>query len=270
MDPTWSAVTLEQLLTHRRGAPEMLDRDGLWERLWEHKGTPTAARRLLLEGVLKHPPEYPPGSKFLYSNANFAIAGHVAETVTGVPWEELMRREVFAPLGITSAGFGSPGHAQDHADQPWGHQAGKPLAPGPASDNPVAIGPAGIVHMSLGDWGRFVRAHLLAARGEAVTGMDGKPFLTPESWQKLHAAPTGGDYAMGWLLTTRPWANGDRTGDSGSVLTHSGSNTLWFCVTWLAPERGFAVLVTSNIGGEEAEKGTDEGAFAVIQDWLKR
>lgn len=45
---------------------------------------------------------------------------------------------------------------------------------------------------------------------------------------------------------------------------------LWFCVTWLAPERGFAVLVTSNVGGAEAERGTDEAALAVIQDWLKR
>jgi CubicO group peptidase (beta-lactamase class C family) len=270
MDPAWSAVTLEQLLTNRGGAPQGLDRDGLWGRLWEHEGTPTSARRMLLEGVLKHPPEYPPGSRFLYSNANYAIAGHVAETVMGVPWEELIRREVFEPLGISSAGFGAPGHAQDRADQPWGHKGGTPIAPGPGADNPAAIGPAGIVHMSLPDWGRFVRAHLLAAEGTPVTGTDGKAFLTPESWKKLHTPPAGGDYAMGWLVSTRPWAKGDRPGDSGLVLTHNGSNTLWFCVTWLAPERGFAVLVTSNVGGDEAQQGTDEAAFAVIQDWLKR
>lgn len=46
-------------------------------------------------------------------------------------------------------------------------------------------------------------------------------------------------------------------------------NSLWFCVTWIAPEKGFAVLVTSNSGRDEGFKGTDEAAFAVIQDWLK-
>jgi CubicO group peptidase (beta-lactamase class C family) len=270
MDPAWPAVTLEQLLRNRGGAPQDSVLGDLYEQLRQHKGTPSQARRLLLERVLKHAPDYPPGSKMQYSNANFVIAGHVAEVVVGVPWEDLIRREVFEPLGITSAGFGAPGHAGGGADEPWGHEAGKPVVPGPDADNPVVIGPAGNVHMSLGDWGRFIRAHLLAARGEPVTGMEAKPLLTPESWRKLHAAPADGDYAMGWMVLTRPWAKGDRPGDSGYVLTHKGSNTLWFCVTWLAPERGFAVLVTSNIGDEEAEKGTDEAAFAVIQDWLKR
>ena len=44
---------------------------------------------------------------------------------------------------------------------------------------------------------------------------------------------------------------------------------MWFCVTWIAPEKGFAVVVTTNIAGGEAGKATDEAAWAVIQDWLK-
>jgi hypothetical protein len=59
-------------------------------------------------------------------------------------------------------------------------------------------------------------------------------------------------------------------GDSGYVLTHDGSNTLWFCVTWLAPEKGFAALVTSNAGGNRAQTATDDAAWAIIQDWLGR
>ena len=270
MDPGWPGVTLEQLLANRGGAPAGLDRDGLWGQLWAHKGTPTEARRLLLEGVVKHPPEYEPGSKFLYSNANFAIAGHVAETLAGASWEDLMRREIFTPLGITTAGFGAPGRAGEKADQPRGHAGGKPVEPGPGADNPVAIGPAGIVHMSLADWGRFVAAHLRGARGDAVTGADGKPFLTADSWKKLHTPP-GDGYAMGWAVSTRPlWAKGDGKGDTGRVLNHNGSNTMWFCVAWIAPEKGFAVLVTTNVGGDDAGKATDEAAAALIREWQRR
>ena len=56
----------------------------------------------------------PPASKagdFAYSNLGFIIAGAIAEARTGKSWEDLIREQIFAPLGIKSAGFGPPGHA---------------------------------------------------------------------------------------------------------------------------------------------------------------
>ena len=78
-----------------------------------------------------------------------------------------------------------------------------------------------------------------------------------------HASPVadGSKYAMGWVVDQRPWAG-------GRVLTHNGSNTMWFCVTWIAPERDFAVLVTCNEGGDDAAKACDEASAALIQDHL--
>ena len=142
MHRQYQAVTLEQLLTHRGGAPGELEKDELWGKLWQHKGTPTAARRLLLRGVTSKPPETTPGRKFIYSNAGVSIAGHMAEKVTGKSWEDLMREKIFRPLGMTTAGFGAPGTRAKN-DQPRGHKAdGSPVEPGPGADNPVAIGPA--------------------------------------------------------------------------------------------------------------------------------
>src|SRR5687767_14924414 len=57
MHPDYHAVTLEQLLTNRGGAPGDLLKDELWGKLWQHKGTPTSARRLLLQGVTSQAPE---------------------------------------------------------------------------------------------------------------------------------------------------------------------------------------------------------------------
>jgi hypothetical protein len=64
----------------------------------------------------------------------------------------------------------------------------------------------------------------------------------------------------------RPWA-----GPEGSrfTLTHSGSNTMWFCVVWIAPANDFAVLVCCN-KAEGGGQATDEAASALIQDHLKR
>ena len=46
--------------------------------------------------------------------------GAMLEEATGTSWEELVRREVFEPLGMTNAGFGAPLGGGREA-QPCGH-----------------------------------------------------------------------------------------------------------------------------------------------------
>lgn len=261
MDPGFRKVTLEQLLTHRAGIPTDLNFDGLWGRLNQRVGTPTDQRAALAEGVLTHPPVHPPGGKFMYANAGFAIAGYIAEVQTGQAYEDLMRERVFKPLGMSSANFGAPG-SRASVDQPRGHtKARKPVEPGPSADNPAAIAPGGTVHCSLADWGRFIALHL---RGEHADQKLGNIVIKRETFAKLHTPVKGqgADYAMGWNVTNRPWA-----GNPGVALTHSGSNTMWFCVCWLAPEKQFAVLVATNIADDVAGKACDDGAAALIQDY---
>ena len=59
--------------------------------------------------MLKDAPANRPGSTYAYSNVGYALAGLMAEQVTGESWETLMRQRLFEPLGMASAGFGSPG-----------------------------------------------------------------------------------------------------------------------------------------------------------------
>jgi len=249
MNPQYQRVTLEELLTQRSGAPGELEKDPLWVKLWQYRGTPTGARRLLLQGVTSKPPEAPPGTKFIYSNAGYAMAGHMAERVTGKSWEDLMREKIFRPLGMTTAGFGAPG-TRGRNDQPRGHKGdGTPVEPGPGADNPVAIGPAGIVHCSIGDWAKFIAANLPSAKIKLVK---------PQTLQKLHTpAPGEEPYAMGWIIAdNQPWAG-------GPALTHAGSNTMWFAVAWLAPAKDFAVLIACNQANAEA---CNDACLALIAD----
>jgi CubicO group peptidase (beta-lactamase class C family) len=264
IDAAWKPVTLEQLLTHRAGAPAGLDAGGLWGRLWQRKGTPMAQRLELVRGVLAHAPVSPPGSAYLYSNAGYAIAGAMEEAVTDRPWEELMAGRLFAPLGITAAGFGAPG-TPGELDQPLGHDGhGQPVPAGPNADNPPAIGPAGTVNMSLPDWAKFIALHL---RGDAANPHFTPHLLKAESFAHLHrpAEGSGERYAAGWLVARRGWAKGVPPHADGLVLTHAGSNTMWFCVTWLAPERDFAVLIACNRADPAAQRACDEVAGALIQ-----
>lgn len=255
MDDAWKSITLEQLLHHRGGAPANLNAGGLWGRLWSFKGSPREARMELVQGVLKDAPQAP--GAYLYSNAGYAIAGAMAERITDTPWEDLMRLRLFEPLGIASAGYGAPG-SPDTIDQPRGHHAsGRVEEPGPGADNPPAIGPAGTVHCTLEDWARFIALHQTRGRREGS-------LLRAQTIERLHtpADGPGEKYAMGWLITTRPWAKGEN--GEGLALTHAGSNTLWYAVTWIAPERNFAVLVVANQGGAAAARACDDAAGRLI------
>jgi len=259
MHRSYRAATIDQLLRHRSGVPSDLSFDRLWVRLWQRKGTRTQQRQLLAQEVLRRKPVHTPGTKYLYANAGYAIAGYALEMRTGKSWEQLMRKELFEPLKMKTAGFGAPGK---DLDQPWGHsvRSGKPVPvkPGPNADNPPAIGPAGTVHASLRDWSKFVALHLHGAGDGAL-----ELRWRRETLRKIQTARPKENYAYGWLNADRPWGG-------GRVLTHAGSNTMWYCVVWIARNRDFAVLVTCNQGGDDAAKACDRAAGALIRHMNSR
>jgi CubicO group peptidase (beta-lactamase class C family) len=251
----WLDVTLEQLLSNRSGLPDDRKPDAvILPELRKLEGPMQTQRQELVRLVLHQKPAARPGTTTLYSNYGYAIAGAMAEARTKTTWEDLMRERLFTPLGMTTAGFGAPGDP-DHLSQPRGHRGTHPVEPGPWADNPAVMGPAGTVHCSLPDWGRFVAAELAAARGDTT-------FLGADAFRRLTTPVEGSDYAYGWMTAERPWAN-------GRVLTHAGSNTMWYSVVWIAPARDFAVLAVCNQGGESAARACDEAAWALIQHTLR-
>ncbi|MDQ3621558.1 MAG: beta-lactamase family protein [Verrucomicrobiota bacterium] len=256
LHPDWREATLEQLLTHRAGAPGDPPPE-LWRAAWQQRGTPRAQREEFALGVLTRAPEAKPGAKFIYSNQGYAIAGAMLEQLGGKPWEELMRTLLFEPLGMKSAGFGAPG-SKARVDHPWGHSAkgSDPQAPGPKADNPPAIGPAGTVHCSIEDFARYAALH---ARGEKEGGLG----LPAAAFEKLHTPHPNGEYAFGWGAVKRGWAG-------GFALTHAGSNTLWFAVVWVAPEKNAAFVAATNIAGESATRGCDDAVAALIRQHLPK
>ena len=88
-------------------------------------------------------------------------------------------------------------------------------------------------------------------------GVDG--IVSAKTFAALHQpVDSAAGYALGWGVTDRPWAR-------GTVLTHNGSNTLWFATVWIAPARNFAVIATANVGGERGARATDQAASLLIR-----
>lgn len=262
MHEGYRAVTLERLLQGRGGVPAEFGA-GLWDRVVAFNGSPREARMIIVEDVLSRPPLE--GDQYVYSSVAWVIAGAMAEAAAGEggeAFEDLMQSMLFEPLGMTTAGFGAPGKPVEEGrkpvrmDAPRGHFAsGLSQEPGPKADNPPAFAPAGSVHASMEDWGKFIAFQLRA--------LTGKPSpLKPETWAKIMNPPEGQNAAMGWIVHGREWAG-------GVAMTHDGSNGRWYSVAWMAPRKEFAVLVATNMGGGNVGIACNQLAWDVIQEHLR-
>ncbi len=250
----YKEVTLEQLLSHRSGLPDDRKPDlNVFRKVRGLSGPLREQRRRMIELVLARPPATPPGEKFAYSNYGYAIAGAMCEAVTDRAYEDLMREYLFEPLGMKSAGFGPPG-TKGKIDQPYGHREGTdiggvvrvkntgsitPVEPGPAADNPACMAPAGCIHCSISDFGRYAAWHLEGERGNAR-------ILKPETFKKLHTDKYKQQYAFGWAI---------KAGEPGESprLTHKGSNTMWLAVIDIDPARDEAFVVATNVANPDAD-----------------
>jgi len=245
MNPDFRQVTLLHLLSHHAGLPANLN-------LRKYAGDDAPGLRLrAVKEELAKPPQSKPGSTYLYSNLGYIIAAAAIEKTTGQPWEKVITTEIFEPLHMATAGFGGTG-TPGKIDEPWPHTGnGSPVSQnGPAMDNPPVMGPAGRIHCTIQDWAKFIQDQLRGARGEPA-------LLKPGSYIKLQTQPFGGDYALGWMVASRPWGG-------GKVLNHCGDNTMNFANVWVAPKKNFAIFVCINQSGDKAFAASDEAVGAII------
>jgi D-alanyl-D-alanine carboxypeptidase len=228
--PGYAAMTIQEVLQHRAGLPGELG--GADNMLLFGGLPPSVARTTLARTLLSMPPAYEPG-RFLYANVGYMTIGVILEQCCGATWESLIRTELFAPLRMASAGFGAPG-TPGTVDQPWGHLAAdQPIPPGTLyADNPLAYGPAGLVHCSLADWHRFLAQHLAGARGEPS-------MLEQATMTRLHELPPHGAYACGWIVVPVEGAKIPR-------FSHSGSNGKWAASVWLLPDENIIAVAATN------------------------
>ena len=245
-DDAFHNVTLKQLLMHRGGVPKNA-KD--W---WAHSKRPTVSdsRRKILIANLAKAPKNKPGT-YRYSNLGYTVVALMAAKATGKSWEKLIRKEIFKPLDLKTAGFGPPG-TKGKSDQPWGHISLGKMVVAQQIDNPPAFGPAGRIHMSMADWAKFCLEHARTPQEEDKDkGEQDKDsnqshqFISDESLKILHqtldgATGEGAEYALGWNVLEQSWG--------GRVFAHSGSNTTWFATVWVSPRNGTVYMAATNAG----------------------
>jgi CubicO group peptidase (beta-lactamase class C family) len=246
MHSDWKAVSLRDLLSHTArmpsNAPGRITEETFDDEAFE-------GRRTVLAAMWDKPLKGEIG-RFEYSNTGYVLAGLIIEEVTGQAWEDAIRTEIAQPFGLSSLGFGAP----QETDAPRGHKSTfgfkSPVEPQElVSDNPKWMGPAGTIHLSMADLAKWGQLHTSACSGHQPE------FLTQESCQIMQS-PVSSDYGLGWVIQ-----NSDKT---GQVVWHNGSNTMWYAMLILVPDRNLVVATATNVFKPERIDELTQNLIALV------
>jgi CubicO group peptidase (beta-lactamase class C family) len=214
-------------------------------------GTDAQMRNQVDTWAIRQPPAAALGT-YYYSNVSFQMLAEVAARAFGQTTIQALQDRVFAPIGITTAGFG-PTTVAGGTDQPSGHTpSGSGWVVCEACDNNWALG-SGKIHMSLGDFAKFALEELRADAGQStlLTQAEARALttsITPTS------PPWG--YGYGWeVFVNQPQR----------IVTHDGTNNRNRSRALVYLDAGVAFMLVTNAGdGVSPDGGVPAHAFDTL------
>lgn len=210
-------LTLRMALQHRTGLPN-----------W----------RAQTANVLRFVAE--PGTQFHYSGEGYTYAARYAEKATGVPFEELARREVFEPLGMNETHYVFSPDYRTRAARPHdaqGHEIWPTLR--------LEYSGACCLFTTIGDYSKLLAAVMddralrpvvrderfrrdPARKDELCVGDDGLPAAICPPYAAL---------GLGWFVFGFP---------GETVVNHTGTNEGERSAAFFVPEKGIGLVVLTN------------------------
>jgi len=297
-------VTVEKLAAHRSGIVMSKGIDNPTREKSGYEQDPIAFRKDRIERLLKSSQGGTVG-EWRYGHGNYMILGHLIERVRGKPYEQVMREELFAPLGMTTATFGMPTDVALGdpvqlpfsglpSGDPWRDQFStalnvdtlqavnghvfdpeKPEGQRVIKNNlalPPVWNPAGGAYMSSKDYLKFTRL-LIDGRVGAFTlnssslAMLRSPYMQPDR-QEGPPDIAADDREDPWY--GGGWAQ-SADGSWGQVLSHDGSYGRFYTTANVYVDGGFSVVATTNVQGGRNDDGPDypgDNAAGVARNWL--
>ncbi len=109
-DPRWRQVTIQHLLQHTGG----WDSGKSFDPMIHHNGAiceelkikSPAMQKDIIRYMVGKPLDFNPGERASYSNFGYCLLGRVIEKLTGLTYEDYVRREVLLPVGALDTHLG--------------------------------------------------------------------------------------------------------------------------------------------------------------------
>ena len=96
-------ITIEHLLTHTSGLTDIFNIEGFGPDIWRVDHT----KETYLEFLKKANVDFPPGSKYNYSNTGYLLLGYIIEEITGMTRQQYIEENIFKKFGLENSYFSS-------------------------------------------------------------------------------------------------------------------------------------------------------------------
>lgn len=232
-------VTIRELLTHTSG---LKDYEDIYEKQVGEKTPPEQVPQLLDKDVLRimeqqTATDFPPGTKWRYSNSGFAVLAMVIQKVSGQPYQDFVRERIFKPLGMKKSVAFVKG-VNEVPKRAFGYNKDKTTGRfvfGDQSPTSAVLGDGGI-YTSIEDmarWDRGLREHKLLSEAEMREALT----PVPVSEGRKRNEGTMLEYGFGWFLD--PYKGHERQ-------YHDGETTGFLTTIQRFPKDGLTVIVLAN------------------------
>jgi len=231
-DTRGRTITVEQVLTHTAGLPNLVDRAD-FEELARRDHTTEE----LLALTAGQPLHFEPGTGFRYSDTGYILLGAIIERLSGLSYGDYVKREIFRPLGMERSVY-----ADDRRIIP-GRARGYVIEEGEVSNAPylsmTVPHAAGGLASTVDD---LLRWHLALRAGSVLS-----PELLERAWSP-RTLPDGtvSGYGFGWQICTLA---GHRT------VEHGGFIPGFLAAALQLPDDGLDVIVLVNNGSDDPDPG---------------
>lgn len=232
-----SAITLRQILSHTAGF-----RAGTWpfggDKDW-HPFEPTEWSQLVAMFPYTEV-EFPPGSKYSYSNPGVIYLGRVIEKISGEPWETYIDKNILRPLGMSRSFFDhAPYHLVGDRSHSYTVAKGKMEEGRFDFDTGITVSNGGL-NAPLGDMEKYVRFLLGHPETEAGARVLARASLE-EMWKPVALVETVGEDRVDMGLCFFIEKRGTRR-----LIGHSGSQNGFISHLYLDPAAHAGYVVSFN------------------------
>ncbi len=222
-------VTVRHLLQHTGGWNHRRSFDPMFRsfEIARDLGVPLpVGPNLVIRYMWKQPLDFRPGARYVYSNFGYCLLGRVIEKVSGVSYEEYVRRELLAPLDIHSMRIGRSLLSERVGGEV--HYYGKPgetgvAVVGPELGKPVPWAYGGWYQEALDAHGGWIASAPDLVRFASTFDVPSLcPFLSAQGIRTMFDRPEG---RAGYTRTGAPKDSFYGCGWSVRPSTHGGLNT---------------------------------------------
>lgn len=220
----WTGITIHHLLTHTSGIPSYTEEAGYQAHMRERVGAPID----FLSRFRDRPLEFAPGEKFHYDNSGYFLLGVIIEQVSGLEYEDYLRKNIFEPLQMTATGYDWPAAIlKDRASGYSNGDGGKINADFLDMGQPYAAGSLYSTVLDLYKWDRALYST------KVLNAESLQAAFTPNKYDWAE----GIKYGYGWGITQ---VHGHK------AVGHGGGINGFSTVIWRAIEEDATAIVLSN------------------------